>query len=160
MRPEYPEACSMYRYALLGGAAFCNGFVVGPLVDVALGLNPAMVLTAFMATASIFACFSGAGGSPAGTPPAISDLATIIPAHAIHYTVLQACMQTCGCWLPVKLTAPLLACFPLHASAAGLIWLPQGRQGSWLSCMAERCAPGVLCRVCNDDGRATGMLCS
>ena len=59
------EACSMCRYALLGGAAFCNGFVVGPLVDLALGLNPAMVLTAFMATASIFACFSGAGGGPA-----------------------------------------------------------------------------------------------
>jgi len=49
------------RYALLAGAAFCDGFVVGPLVDMAVGLNPAMVLTAFLATASIFACFSGAG---------------------------------------------------------------------------------------------------
>ncbi len=49
------------RYGLLAGAAFCNGFVVGPLVDMALGLHPAMVLTAFLATASIFACFSGAG---------------------------------------------------------------------------------------------------
>lgn len=48
------------RYALLAGAAFCDGFVVGPLVDVAVGMNPAMVLTAFLATASIFACFSGA----------------------------------------------------------------------------------------------------
>ncbi|CAL5228639.1 g11806 [Coccomyxa viridis] len=48
------------RYGLLAGAAFCNGFVVGPLVDMALGLHPAMVLTAFLATASIFACFSGA----------------------------------------------------------------------------------------------------
>lgn len=51
------------RYGLLAGAAFCNGFVVGPLVDMALGLHPAMVLTAFLATASIFACFSGAGMS-------------------------------------------------------------------------------------------------
>ena len=49
------------RYGLLAGAAFCNGFVVGPLVDMALGMHPAMVLTAFLATASIFACFSGAG---------------------------------------------------------------------------------------------------
>ena len=36
---------------------------MGPLVDMALGLHPAMVLTAFLATASIFACFSGAGMS-------------------------------------------------------------------------------------------------
>lgn len=36
---------------------------MGPLVDVAVGMNPAMVLTAFLATASIFACFSGAGRS-------------------------------------------------------------------------------------------------
>ena len=58
MHKPSPVPC---RYALLAGAAFCNGFTVGPLVDMAVGLHPAMVLTAFLATASIFACFSGAG---------------------------------------------------------------------------------------------------
>ena len=118
----------MCRYALLGGAAFCNGFVVGPLVDLALGLNPAMVLTAFMATASIFACFSGAGGSPAGTPPVIPDSATIIPAHAIQDTVVQACMHA-DSWLLARVLAPLLARLLLHAPAADLICLRVGKAG-------------------------------
>ena len=85
----------MCRYALLGGAAFCNGFVVGPLVDLALGLNPAMVLTAFMATASIFACFSGAGWRPAGNPPVNRDSAITVSTHAIHDTVGKSLMHAC-----------------------------------------------------------------
>ena len=60
------ECAALCRYALLAGAAFCDGFVVGPLVDVAVGMNPAIVLTALLATASIFACFSGAGKTNCG----------------------------------------------------------------------------------------------
>lgn len=46
------------RYALLGGAAFTQGLVVGPLIDAVMYINPALVLTAFLATAAVFACFS------------------------------------------------------------------------------------------------------
>jgi len=48
------------RYALLGGAAFSQGLLMGPLVNLALHVSPGVVLTAFLATAAVFACFSGA----------------------------------------------------------------------------------------------------
>ena len=48
------------RYALLAGAGFSQGLVVGPLVNAALHVSPGIVLTAFLATSAIFACFSGA----------------------------------------------------------------------------------------------------
>ncbi len=70
------------RYALLAGAALCDGFVVGPLVDVAVGMNPAMVLTAFLATASIFACFSGAGRSISSTNS--FQLSVKFPMRMVH----------------------------------------------------------------------------
>ncbi len=33
---------------------------MGPLVNLALHVSPGVVLTAFLATAAVFACFSGA----------------------------------------------------------------------------------------------------
>lgn len=46
------------RYALLGAFAFGQGLSVGPLVEVALAINPAIVLTAALSTAAIFASFT------------------------------------------------------------------------------------------------------
>lgn len=46
------------RYALLGTFAFCQGTSIGPLVGLALAINPAIVMTAALASTAIFACFS------------------------------------------------------------------------------------------------------
>lgn len=46
------------RYALLGTFAFCQGTSIGPLVGLALAVNPAIVMTAALASTAIFACFS------------------------------------------------------------------------------------------------------
>ncbi|KAG2424171.1 hypothetical protein HXX76_014704 [Chlamydomonas incerta] len=46
------------RYALLGGFAFCQGAALGPLVGLAAAVSPGIVLSAFLGTAAIFACFS------------------------------------------------------------------------------------------------------
>lgn len=48
------------RAALLGGAAFSEGLVIGPLVGAVASIHPGVVLTAFLGTSAIFACFSGA----------------------------------------------------------------------------------------------------
>lgn len=48
------------RYALLAGAAFSQGTAIGPLVGAAVSMDSALVLTAFLGTATLFACFSGA----------------------------------------------------------------------------------------------------
>lgn len=48
------------RAALLGGAAFSNGMILGPLVGSILAIHPGVVLTALLGTTAIFACFSGA----------------------------------------------------------------------------------------------------
>lgn len=48
------------RYGLLGGAAFSQGLTVGPLVGAALHVNSGILVTAFLATAAVFACFSAA----------------------------------------------------------------------------------------------------
>ncbi len=55
--PLHSNPC---RYALLAGAAFSQGATIGPLVGATLQLHPALLLTAFMATSAVFACFSGA----------------------------------------------------------------------------------------------------
>jgi FtsH-binding integral membrane protein len=46
------------RYALLATFAFCQGTAIGPLVGLALAVNPAIVLTAALSSTAIFACFS------------------------------------------------------------------------------------------------------
>ena len=48
------------RYGLLGAAALSQGMTVGPLVGLALHMNSGIVVTAFLATAAVFACFSAA----------------------------------------------------------------------------------------------------
>lgn len=46
------------RYLLLAGAAFSQGATLGPLVSAVLAVNPGLLLTAFLGTAAVFACFS------------------------------------------------------------------------------------------------------
>jgi FtsH-binding integral membrane protein len=53
-----PADSSNKRYALLGTFAFCQGTAIGPLVGLALAVNPAIVMTAALASTAIFACFS------------------------------------------------------------------------------------------------------
>jgi len=48
------------RRAALASYAFCMGTSVGPLVGLALDLNPALLVTALGGTAASFACFSTA----------------------------------------------------------------------------------------------------
>lgn len=51
-------AAQTKRYSLLGAFAFCQGTSLGPLVGLALALQPSVLLTAALATTAIFACFS------------------------------------------------------------------------------------------------------
>lgn len=48
------------RYALLAGAAFSQGASLGPLIAAAVSMDSGLVLTAFLGTATLFLCFSGA----------------------------------------------------------------------------------------------------
>lgn len=57
--PAQPEKLNK-RYMLLAGAAFSQGASLGPLIGAALGMDAAIVLTAFLGTSALFACFSAA----------------------------------------------------------------------------------------------------
>lgn len=46
------------RYALLGAFAFAQGATIGPLVELALAISPALLMTATLSTAAIFTCFT------------------------------------------------------------------------------------------------------
>lgn len=48
------------RLKLLAAAAFLQGASIGPLVQHVVDLDPSILVTAFVGTACIFACFSGA----------------------------------------------------------------------------------------------------
>lgn len=48
------------RLALLLGFAFFSGLSTGPLLQMALMINPAIIPNAFLLSGAIFACFSGA----------------------------------------------------------------------------------------------------
>ena len=48
------------RMALLLGFAFFSGLGTGPLLDMALMINPSLIPNAFLLSGVIFACFSGA----------------------------------------------------------------------------------------------------
>ncbi|TRY62090.1 hypothetical protein TCAL_12255 [Tigriopus californicus] len=48
------------RMAMLLGFAFLSGLGMGPMLDMAVRLNPAIVPNAFLLSSVIFACFSGA----------------------------------------------------------------------------------------------------
>ena len=46
------------RVSLLGVYGFLQGCSIGPLINMALQVDPAIVMTAFLGTATIFVCFS------------------------------------------------------------------------------------------------------
>lgn len=48
------------RMAMLLGFGFLTGLGMGPLLQMAMMMNPSIVPTAFMVTATIFGCFTGA----------------------------------------------------------------------------------------------------
>ena len=48
------------RLGLLLGFAFFSGLGTGPLLDMAIRINPAVIPNAFLLSSIIFACFSGA----------------------------------------------------------------------------------------------------
>lgn len=48
------------RLKLLGLAAFLQGLSIGPLVNLAIDVNPGIIATALLGTVSVFLCFSGA----------------------------------------------------------------------------------------------------
>jgi len=47
------------RFSVLLGVAFLQGALLGPLIDRTLHLDPSIVVTAFLGTTTLFACFSG-----------------------------------------------------------------------------------------------------
>lgn len=59
MTPATPANLNK-RYGLLGAFAFCQGTAIGPLIGMALDVNPAIVLTAVLGTSLVFGCFSAA----------------------------------------------------------------------------------------------------
>ncbi|EFJ50472.1 Bax inhibitor-1, partial [Volvox carteri f. nagariensis] len=46
------------RYAMLAGFSFCQGAALGKLVDLAVLVDPSIVLTAFLGTAAVFLSFT------------------------------------------------------------------------------------------------------
>ena len=48
------------RMGLLCGFGFLEGLSVGPLLSLAVRIDPALIVTAFLGTVTVFACFSGA----------------------------------------------------------------------------------------------------
>ncbi|XKL68435.1 hypothetical protein PGB90_003926 [Kerria lacca] len=46
------------RMGLLLGFSFCSGLGLGSLIDFAISINPSIIVTALIATAAIFTCFS------------------------------------------------------------------------------------------------------
>lgn len=48
------------RYGALAAFAFCQGVSIGPLVDLAIAVNPSILLLATLATSTVFASFSAA----------------------------------------------------------------------------------------------------
>ncbi|XP_009881467.1 PREDICTED: bax inhibitor 1 [Charadrius vociferus] len=46
------------RLGMLAGFAFLTGTNLGPLLEICVSINPSIVPTAFLGTATIFACFS------------------------------------------------------------------------------------------------------
>ncbi|CAI5501859.1 unnamed protein product [Closterium sp. Naga37s-1] len=57
--PAVP-ANESFRFRLLLAIAFSHGCSIGPLVDAVIQINLGLLVTAFVATAAIFLCFSGA----------------------------------------------------------------------------------------------------
>ncbi|DBA96179.1 TPA: Bax inhibitor 1, variant 2 [Trebouxia sp. C0004] len=52
--------CMLSRYGLLAGCALFQGATLGPLVKIVLATHPGILVTAFLGTSTIFACFSAA----------------------------------------------------------------------------------------------------
>lgn len=52
------QAVSLKRYGLLAGFAFCQGTLIGPLVNMALSINSGLIFTALLGTTVVFGCFS------------------------------------------------------------------------------------------------------
>lgn len=52
--------CMLCRYGLLAGCALFQGATLGPLVKIVLATHPGVLVTAFLGTSTIFACFSAA----------------------------------------------------------------------------------------------------
>uniref|UniRef100_A0A8B9QJJ5 Transmembrane BAX inhibitor motif containing 6 n=1 Tax=Apteryx owenii TaxID=8824 RepID=A0A8B9QJJ5_APTOW len=46
------------RLGMLAGFAFLTGINLGPLLEMCISINPSIIPTAFLGTATIFACFS------------------------------------------------------------------------------------------------------
>ena len=58
LNPE--PICMLSRYGLLAGCALFQGATLGPLVKIVLATHPGILVTAFLGTSTIFACFSAA----------------------------------------------------------------------------------------------------
>lgn len=91
------------RYGLLAGTAFSQGLTMGPLVGLALSVHPGMLFTAFLATAAVFACFSGAavlsqrrswlylsGATRRLSSPAAPGVAALLGSQAPHMALVSS----------------------------------------------------------------------
>lgn len=57
MIPHSPQT-EKKRLAILAGFAFLTGLGLGPLIDHVIAINPSIIVTAFLGTSIIFACFT------------------------------------------------------------------------------------------------------
>ncbi|XP_042232421.1 bax inhibitor 1-like [Homarus americanus] len=58
MMTPYNDKNQIQRLSLLGTFAFLSGCNLGPLLDLAVMVNPALILQALLGTSVVFACFS------------------------------------------------------------------------------------------------------
>ncbi|XP_069034676.1 probable Bax inhibitor 1 [Lepisosteus oculatus] len=57
MTPHCPET-EKKRLGILAGFAFFTGVGLGPVMDFVIAINPSIIVTAFLGTSIIFACFT------------------------------------------------------------------------------------------------------
>lgn len=55
---ELNARTEMQCFALMAATAFCTGIYLNPLIQMAIDINPQIVMTAFLLTTLIFLCFT------------------------------------------------------------------------------------------------------
>ena len=58
MMTPYNEKNQIKRLTLFGSLAFLIGYNLGPLLDIAVRVNPALIMQTLLGTSVVFACFS------------------------------------------------------------------------------------------------------
>lgn len=163
------------RLGMLLGFAFLTGLGLGPLLDVVIMVNPAIIPNAFMMSAIIFASFSGAAlFAPDGQVISLVGDLLFFPRPKIHLiascklsrghgSLLQLVILSEPFWTVLLVPLPRWYLvqrhvrshvarhhqpfFPISTRVSGLWWslLKSWIEGSTISCLIYRATFGERC---------------